>query len=163
VERLPGDDPLDEVLQLSRDDLLAALPKAERLLAYHREAAQALEARIRLVRQLLGVEMPVDPTVTSAVKSGKYDALEAWLRRQPRVPTPMRFRQIEEIIGRPLPVSSRRYAAHWHSWEGSAVSRAIRRAGWSVRELRMTEERLLLVPVPEYHRVFGLRLPKREP
>src|SRR5690242_10051593 len=119
VERLPGGDPLDEILQLSRDGLLAALPKAERLLAYHRDAAQALEARIRLVRQLLGVEMPADPTAAATVRTGKYDALEAWLRQQPRVPTPMRFRRLEEIIGRPLPASSRRYAAHWHSWEGS--------------------------------------------
>jgi len=149
-------DQLLAVLQLSRDDLLKALPEAERQLEIHRTAAEELETRIRLVRQLLNVSEPAVQPPASTVRGLKYDALERWLRQQPRRPMSVRFDRIEEILGRPLPPSSRRYAAHWHSREGSSVARAIKRANWAVRDLNLRDERLTFVPVPEFQRAHGL-------
>jgi hypothetical protein len=44
-----------------------------------------------------------------------------------------------------LPSSSRRHAAHWHSYEGSAVVRAIQDAGWQTRDLELEGERVAFV------------------
>jgi hypothetical protein len=77
--------------------------------------------------------------------SGKYRALWAWLRTQegPRLGTT--FAEIEEIIGMPLPPSARKYPAHWAGYEGSAVARAIRDAGWRARHVDMQRERVTFI------------------
>lgn len=77
--------------------------------------------------------------------AGKYRALWAWLRNQTSDRFSSTFTEIEEIIGMPLPPSSRRHPAHWHGFEGSAVARAIRDAGWTVRDLDIPHERLTFV------------------
>lgn len=74
---------------------------------------------------------------------GKYRGLWAWLRTQPGNRVPATFAQIEEVIGMPLPRSCRQHAAHWSSYEGSAVARAIHDAGWTAREVSIPAERLV--------------------
>jgi hypothetical protein len=78
-----------------------------------------------------------------AEHAGKYRALWAWLRTQPGDRVSATFAQIEEIIGMPLPPSCRQHAAHWSSYEGSAVARAIQDAGWIAREVRIATEHVL--------------------
>ncbi len=78
-----------------------------------------------------------------AEHAGKYRALWAWLRILPGDRVPATFAQIEEIIGMPLPRSCRQHAAHWSSYEGSAVARAIHDAGWVAREVSIPTERLV--------------------
>lgn len=75
--------------------------------------------------------------------AGKYRALWAWLRDLPGDRVPATFAQIEEVIGMPLPPACRRHAAHWSSYEGSAVVRAIHDAGWVAREVNMQDEHLV--------------------
>jgi hypothetical protein len=90
---------------------------------------------------------PLAPTLEDprGEHSGRYRALWAWLRTQegPRVSTT--FAEIEEIIGMPLPPSARKYAAHWAGYEGSAVARAIRDAGWRARHVDLLRERVMFV------------------
>ncbi len=61
---------------------------------------------------------------------GKYVKLFDWLRRQHGTSVTVSFSKVEEILGLPLPASSRRYLPHWYGYEGSAVARSIADAGW---------------------------------
>lgn len=75
---------------------------------------------------------------------GKYRNLAEWLARDSRATIPMTFAEIEEILGFPLPPFSRKHAAHWSSYEGSAVARAIHDAGWRASQVDMKSKRLTL-------------------
>jgi hypothetical protein len=79
-------------------------------------------------------------------RRGKYGPLEEWLRHQPKQPFQVTFAEIEELLGEPLPRSSHIYPAHWLSDAGSRPGRAIRDAGFHVRELDLVEERVVLEP-----------------
>jgi hypothetical protein len=50
------------------------------------------------------------------------------------------FSEVEEIIGMRLPPSSRKYLVHWHSYDGSAVVRAVHDAGWRARDVSLERE-----------------------
>jgi hypothetical protein len=76
----------------------------------------------------------------------KYGPMEEWLRHQPKQPFQVTFAEIEELLGEPLPRSSRTYSAHWHSDAGSRPGRAIRNAGFRVRDLNLVEGRLVIEP-----------------
>lgn len=76
------------------------------------------------------------------VHSGKYRALASWLAKQPASEVSITFSQIEEVLGFPLPASCRNHSAHWHSYDGSAVARAIIDAGWRARDVDIKSERL---------------------
>lgn len=98
-----------------------------------------------------GGPMPVGQNESRAAGSysaeypGKYHRLWAWLRDQPGDRVATDFAEIEEIIGMRLPPSSRKHAAHWHSYDGSAVVRAIEDAGWQTRDLDLEGERVAFV------------------
>lgn len=74
----------------------------------------------------------------------KYGPLTAWLERQPREPFQLTFAEIEELLDEALPRSSHLYPAHWHGDAGSRPGRAIRDAGFRVRELDLVEGRVIL-------------------
>ncbi|HYS39605.1 MAG TPA: hypothetical protein VEO01_28640 [Pseudonocardiaceae bacterium] len=76
---------------------------------------------------------------------GKFSALWAWLRDQTVDQLPVTFNEIEEIVGVPLPASCRRHPAHWSSYDGSAVARAIQDAGWAATKVDLKQQRLVLV------------------
>ena len=68
--------------------------------------------------------------------SGKYVALFEYLQRHTgSSPIRMSFGEIEDVLGFKLPASSRRHLPHWHSYDGSAVVRAIHDAGWRARNV----------------------------
>ena len=91
---------------------------------------------------------PVPADADEQAHAGKYRALWAWLRDQPGERLPVRFAEIEEVIGMPLPPSCRKHPAHWSSYEGSAVARAIRDAGWVATSVNVEHEQLVLVRRP---------------
>jgi hypothetical protein len=66
---------------------------------------------------------------------GKYRPLWEWLLSQSVRQVRLSFTDVERILGFPLPPSSRKHAAHWSSYEGSAVVRAIHDAGWRARDV----------------------------
>lgn len=77
--------------------------------------------------------------------TGKYRALWKWLRDQRAETISATFTQIESILGMPLPPSSRSHVQHWHSYEGSAVTRAIHDAGWQCADVNLTAERVTFI------------------
>jgi len=93
------------------------------------------------------VDLPVEavaPIDVGPVGGTKYAALSAWLVGEKRQTIEASFREIEEVLGFPLPPSSRRHAAHWHGNKGSAVVRAIKDAGWHARNVDLSAERVVL-------------------
>lgn len=76
---------------------------------------------------------------------GKYVKLFDWLRRQPGPSVAASFRKVEEVLGFPLPPSSRRHLPHWYGYKGSAVARAIIDAGWRATDVNLTAERVTFV------------------
>ena len=80
--------------------------------------------------------------------TGKYRALWEWLTTIDRTPRQVGFREVERILGFPLPESCRAHDAHWYSYEGSAVARAIIDAGWHAAQVSRINQTLQLVPGP---------------
>lgn len=76
---------------------------------------------------------------------GKYRGLHQWLLNHTgnRIETTMS--DIEDVLGFPLPASSHNHLAHWYSYEGSAVARAILDAGWRATAVNLTSQGLTLV------------------
>jgi hypothetical protein len=77
---------------------------------------------------------------------GKYQALWRWLRAQETRERKLSFSELEEDAGIQLPASSRNHTAHWYSYDGSAVARAIIDAGWHATSVDLTAEVVTLVP-----------------
>jgi hypothetical protein len=75
---------------------------------------------------------------------GKYALLTEWLESQTDPARDLTFGEIERVLGFGLPPSARRHAAHWYSYDGSAVARAIMDAGWRARDLDLGAERVTL-------------------
>jgi hypothetical protein len=71
--------------------------------------------------------------------AGGYHRLWAWLIDQPGNRIETTFGEVEEIIGMQLPPSHRKHQAHWHSYEGSAVARAVHDAGWRARDVSLEQ------------------------
>ena len=73
--------------------------------------------------------------------SGKYKPLFDHLRKHEREgQLKMTFKQIEDVLGFPLPPSSRKHLPHWHSYDGSAVVRAIQDAGWRAHNVDLRSQ-----------------------
>jgi len=45
----------------------------------------------------------------------------------------------------PLPQSARRHSTHWYGYEGTALGRAIRDAGWHARQVSLTDETVTFI------------------
>jgi hypothetical protein len=76
---------------------------------------------------------------------GKYRPLWKWLGDQRVDEVATSFEEIERILGFSLPPSCRRHQPHWHSYEGSAVVRAIVDAGWRASGVNIERERVTFV------------------
>ena len=82
---------------------------------------------------------------TVVIHVGKYRALWSWLGKQERNEIPMFFGEVEAIRGMRLPPSARNHAVHWYGYEGTALGRAIRDAGWRASQVNLTAERVTFV------------------
>lgn len=97
--------------------------------------------------------MPVELTVNAedasfryvAEHAGKYRALHDWLRQQTQDQLPMSFDAVEDVLGQPLPTSARAHLTHWYGYDGTALGRAIRDAGWKPTRVDLTNERVTFV------------------
>lgn len=65
----------------------------------------------------------------STGSTGRYAPLLTWLAGKRGAPLVASFREIESVLGRPLPPSARRYTGPWYS-ETSPLARTLREAGW---------------------------------
>ena len=76
---------------------------------------------------------------------GKYRNLFEWLLKQQGPSMTVSITKVEEVLGFPLPPSSRRHLPHWYGFKGSAVARAIIDAGWRSTDANLTAERVTFV------------------
>lgn len=86
-----------------------------------------------------------DETADDASHTGKYRQLWQWLQDQGRDEIRLTFADIEEVLGMPLPQSARRHPTHWYGYEGTALGRAIRDAGWHASQVNLTDETVLFI------------------
>ena len=77
--------------------------------------------------------------------TGKYRALHDWLRQQTQDHLPMSFEAVEEVLGLALPESARTHLPHWYGYDGTALGRAIRDAGWKATRVDLADERVVFV------------------
>jgi len=113
---------------------------------------RAEQARLTRAAQVLRGSELAPGDAARREHTGKYRPLWQWLKAQQPDVLVMTFADIERVLGFHLPPSSRRHASHWHGYEGSAVARAIRDAGFRARNLDLASE------IVELHRV-GQREP----
>lgn len=92
--------------------------------------------------------------------AGKYAPLYRWLRTQGAASITLSFCDVEEVLGFPLPNSCRQHVPHWHSYEGSAVARAIIDAGWRASGVHLAEESLTLTRQMSNRRRPAAEVPK---
>lgn len=88
----------------------------------------------------VGPTQPTPPERVYQEHQGKYRPLWSWLKDQEGRTLRVRFVDIEERLGFKLPPSSRKHQAHWHSYDGSAVVRAIVDAGWRAHRVDLANE-----------------------
>ncbi len=74
----------------------------------------------------------------------KYAALREFLRRQEASEVPMKFSEIERLIGKKLPKSARTYRAWWsNNASNSVITKEWLEAGFKSERVDMSEERLV--------------------
>ncbi|QUX24905.1 MULTISPECIES: DUF262 domain-containing protein [Nocardiopsis] len=78
-----------------------------------------------------------DRSAAAVDHHGKYRGLWRWLRDRDGDRIPMDFAQVAEAAGVPLPDSAYNHSPHWYSYEGSALGRAIRDAGWRATKVNL--------------------------
>jgi hypothetical protein len=83
--------------------------------------------------------------VSTDSHTGKYRALWRWLRQQPGEDVSLSFAEVEQILDGPLPPSARIHQTHWYGYEGTALGRAIRDAGWKPTQVNLTGERVTFI------------------
>jgi hypothetical protein len=86
-----------------------------------------------------------DESADEAARTGKYRQLWQWLQDQGRDEISLTFPDIEQVLGMPLPHSARRHPTHWYGYEGTALGRAIRDAGWRASQVNLTDETVLFI------------------
>jgi hypothetical protein len=86
-----------------------------------------------------------DETAEDASRTGKYRQLWRWLQDQGRDDIDLTFADIEQVLGMPLPPSARRHPTHWYGYEGTALGRAIRDAGWRASQVNLTDETVTFI------------------
>jgi hypothetical protein len=91
---------------------------------------------------------PADVPTGEHAHVGKYRPLWEWLLRQERREIRISFFDLEHQTGISLPDSCRNHPAHWHSYQGSAVVRAIVDAGWHAERVDLNARMVSLVPGP---------------
>lgn len=89
---------------------------------------------------------PSDMPTGERAHVGKYRPLWEWLFRQERQEIRIKFADLERQAGISLPDSCRNHPAHWHSYQGSAVVRAIVDAGWHAERVDLNAGMVSLVP-----------------
>jgi hypothetical protein len=138
--------------------------RASRIEVWDESRVSSLESgELAAVTELLvdaGTDLAAAVEDPRVVHRSKYRKLSAWLVAQDEQSIRASFREIEEIIGLPLPSSSRNHVSHWHGYRGSAVARAVIDAGWRARDVSLTAETLRferVTPAAAHQESSGLR------
>lgn len=147
---LAGADARDESLRRFTESLVDR--PGPRVLVWTHDDVRALASGEVIVAELEAAAAESAPMAPDKAPpgerahSGKYRALWEWLLHQERRETRISFTELERQTGIMLPDSCRAHAAHWHSYEGSAVVRAIVDAGWHASRVDFNAGMVSLVP-----------------
>ncbi|HSF93788.1 MAG TPA: hypothetical protein VLA52_02095 [Thermohalobaculum sp.] len=75
---------------------------------------------------------------------GKYDPLARYLRKSGLNHVPMRFEEIEKVLGFPLPASSRRHRAWWsNNPSNNVMTHSWIDAGYRTEDVDLEQRRLV--------------------
>lgn len=75
---------------------------------------------------------------------GNYTQITHWLRQHPHSRIEMSFRDVEGVLGRPLPASAYKYRAWWsNNPDNNVMTRAWLAAGFETAEVDMAGQRLV--------------------
>lgn len=109
--------------------------------------ALALEVSSPDVSSPSGVSASDAGAAATSRHRGKYAGLWRWLTERPAGQDEIRttFAEVEEVLGFGLPASSRSHLPHWYGYDGSAVARAIRDAGWKATQVNLSAETLVFI------------------
>jgi CBS domain-containing protein len=98
-------------------------------------------------------EGPKRLTITQAetqagVKGKRYDPLKEWLSKQTQDPAGIKvnFRDIEALLGGPLPAAARKHQSWWSSNPNEAQSLAWLEAGWRVSRVDLAKREVVFQP-----------------
>ena len=98
-------------------------------------------------------EGPKRVTITQAethasVKGKRYDPLKEWLSKQQQDPTGIKvsLRDIESLLGGPLPAAARKHQSWWSSNPHEAQSLAWLEAGWRVAQVDLGRREVVFQP-----------------
>lgn len=86
---------------------------------------------------------------TQSSHTGKYRELWRWLRTQQSDRIELTFEEVEDVLGLPLPPSARVHLPPWYGYDGSALGRAIRDAGWTASKVSLEQGRVTFVRADE--------------
>ncbi|MFI4975725.1 MAG: hypothetical protein ACHP84_14385 [Caulobacterales bacterium] len=79
-------------------------------------------------------------------QQSKYDPLQSYLGDRTDRELPMAFRDVERVLGFPLPPSARRHPAWWSNNRGTNVAvKAWRDAGWRTSRVDIGGEKVVFV------------------
>jgi hypothetical protein len=130
---LAGADTRDESLRRFAETLVDR--PGPTVLVWTHDDVRALGTDQAAVTEVEAAAAEPAPTRTADVPTGerahtgKYRPLWEWLLQQERREIQISFSDLERQAGITLPDSCRAHPAHWHSYQGSAVVRAIVDAG----------------------------------
>ena len=82
--------------------------------------------------------------------AGKYRPLWRWLQDQGQDDVKCSFTEVEQVLGMSLPPSARKHLPHWYGYDGTALGRAIRDAGWRASGVDLTAESVTFVRVDSH-------------
>jgi hypothetical protein len=117
---------------------------AARVEIWDEEQVEALTSADGLRDLAEGLPVETAQPQTNGAGRTKYAALSTWLLGEKPDRIDVSFGEVEEVLGFPLPPSSRQCAAHWSGYKGSAVVRAIKDAGWSANHVDLEGQRVVL-------------------
>ena len=147
---LAGADARDESLRRFAESLVDR--PGPRVVVWTHDDVRALASREVVVTQVEAAaaeSAPVGPAEVPTgerAHTGKYRPLWEWLLQQDRTEIRISFSGLERQAGITLPESCRAHPPHWHSYQGSAVVRAIVDAGWHASRVDLNAAMVSLVP-----------------
>lgn len=132
---------IQEAIQKNAEEIDLLRSRLDELEAEQADLSSALSALAP------DIGPPMDDEETSVVThTGKYKRLWDYLQARSTDRVSMTFTEIEnDVLGFPLPPSSRNHLPHWYGYKGSAVTRAIQDAGWRSTNVNLSRETVIFV------------------
>ncbi len=145
---LAGADARDESLRRFAETLVDR--PGPTVLVWTHDDVRALgtgEVTVTEVETAAAASAPSRPAdLATGERTGKFRPLWEWLLQQERREIRISFSDLERQARITLPDSCRAHPAHWHSYQGSAVVRAIVDAGWHAARVDLNTGMISLVP-----------------